>query len=246
MGEVPGRRQTCGKQQQAFRKAIERFFGVFFRKYCMLSNPCSLWYTDDMANIMEACVIIHNMTMLERKEQYTGTRQVRVETDAAESEGARATTYHALELPIDNFQRVDRRYEIPGQVGRRKHYAHLKHSSVEHMHSRTGILLSTRAVGMSLSRSDRVHGPCDCRIRYMFLFLSPGVAPAQQGHRHIASLPPSRTDSTSMLQPINCPSLRATARSRPRRASPSRAWPLHHVHGPSRTPPLAHLLPNHG
>lgn len=84
---------TKGKQQEAVRGAIERFFGVLLCKYPMLRNPCSLWwYKDDMANIMGACVITHKMTVLERKAHYTGTRKNRVEMDAAESEGAGATT----------------------------------------------------------------------------------------------------------------------------------------------------------
>lgn len=130
--------KNFGKQQEAVRKAIERFFGVLFRKYRMLRNPFSLWYTHDMANIMEACVIVHNMTVPERKAQYTGTRKARVATDAAESEGAGATTYHALEPPADYYQRVNWLHDISGEVESREHHAQLHNALVEHMYSRAG------------------------------------------------------------------------------------------------------------
>jgi len=131
-------KKNFGKQQEAVRKAIERLFGVLFRKYRMLRNPCSLWYTDDMANIMEAGVIMHKMTVLERKANYTGTRKARVATDAAETEGAGATTYHALEPPTDYYQRVNWLHEVAGQVESREHHAQLQNALVEHMYSRFG------------------------------------------------------------------------------------------------------------
>jgi len=98
------KKKNFGKQQEVVRKAIERFFGVLCCKYRMMRNPCSLWYADDMANIMEACVIMHNMTVLETKANSTGTHKAHVATDAAKTEGAGATTYHALEPPTDYYQ----------------------------------------------------------------------------------------------------------------------------------------------
>jgi len=132
------KKKNFGKQQEAVRKASERLFGVLFRKYRMLRNPCSLWYTDDMANIMEVGVIMHNMTVLERKANYTGTRKARVATDAAETERAGATTYHALEPPTDYYQRVNWLHEVAGQVESREHHAQLQNALVEHMYSRAG------------------------------------------------------------------------------------------------------------
>lgn len=82
-----------GKQQEAVRKAFGRFFGVLFRKYRMLCNPCSLWFKETMAYIIEACVILHNMTVIDKKGNFTGTRKARITVDAAEAEGAGTTTY---------------------------------------------------------------------------------------------------------------------------------------------------------
>jgi len=91
-----------------------------------------------MANVMEACVIMHNMTVLERKANYNGTRKARVATDAAETEGAGATTDNALELPTDYYQRFNWLHEVAGQVESREHHAQLQNALVEHMYSRAG------------------------------------------------------------------------------------------------------------
>jgi len=91
-----------------------------------------------MANIMEAFVIMHNMTVLERKANYTGTRKARMATDAAETEGGGATTYHALEPPTDYYQRFNWLQEVAGQVESREHHAHLQNALIEHMYSRAG------------------------------------------------------------------------------------------------------------
>lgn len=86
------REKTFGKQQEALRKAIERFFGVLFRKYRILRNLRSLLFMEDMAYIVENCVIMHNMTVKMRKSGYTGTRKARISVDTAEAESVGPTT----------------------------------------------------------------------------------------------------------------------------------------------------------
>lgn len=130
--------KNFGKQQEAVRKAIERFFGVLFRKYRMLRNPCSLWYKEDIAYILEACVIMHSMTVIERKDNYTGTRKARVAADAAEAEGSGATTYHALVPPTDFYQRINWLHEVAGHVESREHHSQLQAALVDHMYTRAG------------------------------------------------------------------------------------------------------------
>jgi len=130
--------KTFGKQQESVRKAIERFFGVLFRRYRILRQPCALWFKEDMACIMQACVIMHNMTVRERKATYTGTRAARVEADAAETEDAGTTTYHKLDPPTDPIALVEWMHETAGQVENRKHHDDLKAALAEHMYARAG------------------------------------------------------------------------------------------------------------
>lgn len=131
--------KNFGRQQEAVRKAVERFFGVLSRKYRMLRNPCSLWYKEDMASIMEACVIRQSMTVLERKCNFTGTRKARITADATEAEGAGRTTYHAL-VPPGLLPSRKWLHEVADHVESHAHHAQLQTALVEHMYSRAGQL----------------------------------------------------------------------------------------------------------
>jgi len=87
---------------------------------------------------MQACVIMHNMTVRERKATYTGKRAARAEADAAEAEDAGTTTYHKLDRPTDPIALVEWMHEISGQVENRKHHDDLKAAPVEQMYARAG------------------------------------------------------------------------------------------------------------
>jgi len=111
---------------------------VLSRRYRILRQACAFWFKEDMACIMQACVIIHNMTVRERKATYTGTRAARIEADAAEAEDAGATTYHKLDPPTDPIALEEWMHEIACQVENRKHNDDLKAALVEHMYARAG------------------------------------------------------------------------------------------------------------
>ena len=40
--------------QEGVRKAVERVFGVLFKKYQILYRPCRLWSVADMTNVVKA------------------------------------------------------------------------------------------------------------------------------------------------------------------------------------------------
>ena len=130
--------KTFGKQQDSVRKAIERFFGVLFRRYRILRQPFALWFKEDMACIMQACVNMYTMTVREPKATYTGTRAARVEEDASKAEHAGTTTYHKLDPPTDPIALLEWMHEIAGQVENRKHHDDLKAALVKHMYARAG------------------------------------------------------------------------------------------------------------
>jgi len=90
-----------GKQQQSVRKAIEQFFGVLIRRYRILRQPCALCFKEDMACIMQACVMMHSMTMRELKAACTSTRAARMEADAAKAEDAGTTTQYKIDPLTD-------------------------------------------------------------------------------------------------------------------------------------------------
>jgi Plant transposon protein len=67
-----------GKQQEAARKAVERVFGVIFKRFGILYRPSRLWNKNIMIDIVEDCCITHNMIVKVRKEKYFGATIARL------------------------------------------------------------------------------------------------------------------------------------------------------------------------
>jgi len=130
--------KTFGKHQEGVRKAMERFFGVLFRRYRILRQPFALWFQEDMAVIMEACFIMHNMTVRERKTTYTGTRVARVAADAAEAEDAGMKTYHKIAAPEEPIALVEWLQQGAGQVENRERHHDLQVALTENMYACAG------------------------------------------------------------------------------------------------------------
>jgi Plant transposon protein len=63
------------KHQEGPRKAVERVFGVLFKRFEILYGPSRLWFEGDMSQVIKACVIIHNMIVESRRDSYSGTRK---------------------------------------------------------------------------------------------------------------------------------------------------------------------------
>jgi hypothetical protein len=58
-------------RQESVRKDIERCFGVLIQKFGILKNPIRSWFTDDIKEILDTAVILHNMTVEVRRYNYT-------------------------------------------------------------------------------------------------------------------------------------------------------------------------------
>ena len=55
--------------QEGSRKMIERAFGILQRKFQALCRPMELFYVDDIADVVDACLILHNMMVEQRIER---------------------------------------------------------------------------------------------------------------------------------------------------------------------------------
>ena len=49
------------QRQEAVRKNVERAFGVLQSRWAAVKGPTHLWYADYIADVMYACIIMHNM-----------------------------------------------------------------------------------------------------------------------------------------------------------------------------------------
>jgi hypothetical protein len=57
--------------QESVRKDVECAFGVLQSRFNIVRRPARLWKRKDVVNIMQACVILHNMIVKDEKEMAT-------------------------------------------------------------------------------------------------------------------------------------------------------------------------------
>ena len=68
------------------RKDIERCFGVFVKNFGALKDKLCGWYVEDLKQMFYCCVILHNMTIEVRREEYIFSDEVEWSDDAPGSE----------------------------------------------------------------------------------------------------------------------------------------------------------------
>jgi hypothetical protein len=56
--------------QEGARKDIERAFGVLLKRFQYLKRPLRHWYIKDIKNILHCCIIMHNMIVECRRNEY--------------------------------------------------------------------------------------------------------------------------------------------------------------------------------
>ena len=55
------RRVLFAQKQEAARKDVERAFIVLQSRWTIVKGPTRFWYKDVIADVMYACIILHNM-----------------------------------------------------------------------------------------------------------------------------------------------------------------------------------------
>jgi hypothetical protein len=93
--------KAFARWQEACRKSVERAFGVLQRKFQILTRPMELWYQDDIRNIVDTTIILHNM-MVE-------VRLSRDQVEASdwyemEAEGTETNNDNSVHIPQEEAQ----------------------------------------------------------------------------------------------------------------------------------------------
>ena len=64
-----GKKKLFAELQEAYRKDVERAFGVLQSRFVIIRNPARFWYRDDLSYVMKTCVILHNMIMEDERDE---------------------------------------------------------------------------------------------------------------------------------------------------------------------------------
>jgi hypothetical protein len=117
-------------RQESVRKDVECAFGVLQSRFNIVRRPARLWKRKDVVNIMQTCVILHNMIVEDEKEM------AMIPLDLNENPGASI----ALPPEVSNqvnpcFADVLRRN---AEIRDRSKHIELKNDLVEHIWQRYG------------------------------------------------------------------------------------------------------------
>ena len=58
------------KRHEHVQKDIERAFGILVKKFHIIARPLRNWYLRDIKNILSVCIILHNMTVESRRDNF--------------------------------------------------------------------------------------------------------------------------------------------------------------------------------
>jgi hypothetical protein len=56
--------------QEAYRKDVERAFGILQAQFQIVTRPARQWYQEDITATMKACIIMHNMIVEDDRAQH--------------------------------------------------------------------------------------------------------------------------------------------------------------------------------
>ncbi|XP_052116401.1 uncharacterized protein LOC107483216 [Arachis duranensis] len=79
------KRKLFAQYQEGQRKDVERAFGVLQTRFAIIRGPARFWEKKKLANIMRACIILHNMIVEDERDTYVGNFAQGLEYDDVEN-----------------------------------------------------------------------------------------------------------------------------------------------------------------
>ena len=64
---ISNKHKVYAERQEACRKDVEHGFGVLQARWKIFHSPARLWHQEDLNYIMRACIILHNMIIMDEK-----------------------------------------------------------------------------------------------------------------------------------------------------------------------------------
>ncbi|XP_057723956.1 uncharacterized protein LOC130939906 [Arachis stenosperma] len=79
------KRKLFAQYQEGQKKYVERVFGVLQARFAIIRGPARFWEKKKLANIMRACIILHNMIVEDERDNYAGNFAQDLEYDDVEN-----------------------------------------------------------------------------------------------------------------------------------------------------------------
>ncbi|XP_068305295.1 protein ALP1-like [Pyrus communis] len=87
--------------QKAYRKDVERAFGILQARWKIISKPAKGWSRENLNSIMMSCIILHNMIVEDKQDGYIDGESDDDQEDTNRSRRARAKIYDGPNLPFN-------------------------------------------------------------------------------------------------------------------------------------------------
>lgn len=118
------------QRQESARKDAERAFGVLQKHWAIICHPARLWERQELADIMYACVILHNMIVEDERDSYEIP-----DDNTYEQSQASAQMAGLAQGPIHGFAEV---LEQDQNIRDREAHRRLKEDLIEHIWQKFG------------------------------------------------------------------------------------------------------------
>ena len=63
------KRKLFAKTQEAYRNNVKRAFGVLQARFAIVRRPARFFFPKTLQDIMKACIILHNMTIEDERDE---------------------------------------------------------------------------------------------------------------------------------------------------------------------------------
>ncbi|KAM0987491.1 hypothetical protein ACFX2A_011773 [Malus domestica] len=87
--------------QDAYRKDVERAFGILQAQWKIISKPARGWSRENLDSIMMSCIILHSMIVEDEQDGYIDGESDDNQEDPNTSRKARAKIYDEPNLPFN-------------------------------------------------------------------------------------------------------------------------------------------------
>ncbi|XP_020992129.1 uncharacterized protein LOC107475101 [Arachis duranensis] len=121
------KRKLFAQYQEGQRKDVERAFGVLQACFAIIRGPARFWEKKKFANIMRACIILHNMIVEDERDTYAGNFAQGLEYDDVENGLSQP------QLGEEDFAPYHQFLQRNAQLRNRQQHRQLKDDLIEHI-----------------------------------------------------------------------------------------------------------------